>query len=193
MATREYVLEDGTLEFEGDGEWIASDRPERDPQWRGTDSSGHEHHAAQADGGPVTYPTLQEVAGEPYWCSDCRYEHVDTWMECPLCGEKVTPGTRPSSPKWISTGSRYYWNGQPISNERANEIITEQSRIELEARRLTSRPKIGSRVGLAADLGSTKVTVVPTAEDVPQDRVTVMYDGTGRMETLPLEQLLRVR
>ncbi|WP_432130682.1 hypothetical protein [Streptomyces tendae] len=193
MATHELLLEDGTLEFESDGEWVRSDLPEPDPAWRGTDSNGHEHYAAQADGGPVTYPTLLQVAGEPYWCVDCQDEHVDTWFECPLCGEKVMPGTRPASPKWISTGARYYWNGEPISDERANEIIAEQRRIELEARCLTSRPKIGSRVGLAADDGATSVTVVPTAEDTPQDQVTVMHDGTGHMETLPLGDLVRMR
>ncbi|MFG6300509.1 hypothetical protein [Streptomyces rochei] len=193
MATHELLLEGGTLEFENDGEWVTSNLPEPDPQWRGADSNGHEHYAAQADEGPVTYPTLTQVAGEPYWCSDCQDEHVDTWLECPLCGEKVTPGTRSPRPKWISTGSRYYWNGEPISHERANEIIAEQRRAELEARRLTSRPKIGSRVYLVTDDGTTSVTVVPTAEDEPQDRVTVMHDGTGRMETLPLGDLLRAR
>lgn len=193
MATQEFVLEDGTLEFENDGEWVVSDLPERDPKWRGRDSNGHKHYAAQADGGAVTYPTLSRVAGEPYWCADCQDEHVDTWFECPRCGEKVKPGTRSPRPVWVSTGARYYWNGERISDERANEIIAEQRRLELEARRLTSRPKIGSRVGLVADHGATKVTVVPTGVDVPQDQVTVMHDGTGRIETLPLGELLRVR
>ncbi|MFF0588369.1 hypothetical protein ACFYWD_20630 [Streptomyces sp. NPDC003781] len=193
MATHELLLEGGTLEFENDGEWVVSDLPERDPEWRGRDSNGHEHYAAQSGEGPVTYPTLAEVAGEPYWCVDCQDEHVDTWMECRICGEKVTPGTRSPRPKWISTGARYYWNGEPISDERANEIIAEQRRIELEARRLTSRPKIGSRLGLAADDGATSVTVVPTAEEAPQGQVTVMHDGTGHMETLHLGDLLRMR
>lgn len=193
MATHELLLDGGTLEFENDGEWVRSNLPEPDPAWRGTDSKGHEHYAAQADGGSVTYPTLSRVAGEPYWCADCQDEHVDTWFECPRCGEKVKPGARSPRPVWVSTGARYYWNGEPISDERANEIIAEQRRIELEARRLTSRPKIGSRAGLVADHGATKVTVVPTGDDVPQDQVTVMHDGTGRIETLPLGELLRVR
>jgi len=193
MATHELLLEGGTLEFENDGEWVTPTLPEPDPAWRDVDSNGHEHYAAQANEGSVTYPTLVQVAGEPYWCVDCQDEHVDVWWECPLCGERVSPGTRPPRPKWISKGSRYYWNGELISHDRANEIIAEQRRIELEARRLTSRPEIGSRVCLAVDDGATAVTVVPTAESEPQDRVTVMHDGTGRMETLSLDQLLRVR
>jgi hypothetical protein len=48
MATQEFVLQDGTLEFESDGEWVHSNLPEPDPTWRGTDSNGHEHHAASA-------------------------------------------------------------------------------------------------------------------------------------------------
>jgi DNA-directed RNA polymerase subunit RPC12/RpoP len=190
MATHELHLEDGVLSFENDIQWIESDLPESDPNWQGADSNGHEHRAMKSDTGRVAYPTLKQVTGEPYWCPDCGDEHADMWLECPICGEKVTPGTRPSTPKMISTGSRYLWNGEPISVERANEIIERQYRIELEARRLTARPPIGRRVHLAVD-PHTAVTVVATAESEPEDRVTIMHDGTGRMETLPLEQLLR--
>jgi hypothetical protein len=191
MATHELHFEDGVLEFEQDIEWITSDFPEADPNWRGTDSNGHEHHAVE-DSKRVTYPTLTLAAGEPYWCQDCQDEHTDTWWECPICGEKVTPGTRPSTPKPITRSQQYYWDGEPISTERATDIIERQQRAELEARKLTTRPTIGGRVRLAAD-PRTAVTVVPTAESEPGDRVTVMHDGTGRMETLPLGDLLRAR
>jgi hypothetical protein len=189
MATHEFLLEDGVLAFENDVEWIYSDFPEPDPNWRGEDSNGHEHHAASSDRGLVTYPTLKQVAGEPYWCSDCQDEHVDTWLECPICGEQVTPGTRSPSPKPVSLGQRYTWNGEPISQDRANEIIAEARRAANEAARLTERPSIGSRVRL----GDATVTVLPTAGDAPEDHVTVMRDGTGEMETVALDQLRKTR
>jgi hypothetical protein len=194
MATHEILMQGGVLEFEDNGEWISSDLPQPDPNWRAADSNGHEHAATTTGSGRVTYPTLEAVVGEPYWCEDCRDEHQDTWYECRICREKVEPGSRIDlTPKWFSTGAQYYWNGDPISVERANEIIAEQQRVELDARRLTSRPSIGSRVGLVADHGATTVTVVPTAEGEALDYVTVMHDGSGRTETLPLTELLRLR
>ncbi|MFF8299618.1 hypothetical protein ACF07M_30220 [Streptomyces globisporus] len=191
MATHELHFEDGVLEFNQDVEWITSDLPEPDPNWRGTDSNGHEHHAVE-ESDRVVYPTLTLVAGEPYWCQDCQDEHTDTWWECSVCGEKVTPGTRASTPKPVTRGQQYYWDGVPISTERANEIMQRQYRAEIEARRLTARPPIGRRVHLASD-PRTAVTVVPPAEGEPDGAVTVMHDGTGRMETLPLGELLRAR
>ena len=191
MATHELHFEDGVLEFNQDVEWITSDLPEPDPNWKGADSNGHEHHAV-VEAEHVTYPTLKLAAGEPYWCPDCRDEHTDTWWECPACGEKVTPGTRPSTPKPIIRSQQYYWDGEPISSERANEIMQRQQRAEIEARRLTARPQIGRRVHLEAD-PHTAVTVVPTADSEPGNVVTVMHDGTGRMETLPLSDLLGPR
>ncbi|MFI8872523.1 hypothetical protein [Streptomyces sp. NPDC055243] len=184
MATHTVLLEDGELEFENDVEWIYSDLPEPDPNWRGSDSNGHEHHYAE---GPDRYPTLKQVAGEPYWCDSCEDEHVDTWLECPICGEQVTPGTRPSSPKPISMGQRYYWNGEPISHERASEIISVAERARDEAARITERPSIGSRVRFGEDV----VTIVPTAEAEPTSRVTVMRDGSGATETVDLDRLRR--
>jgi len=186
MAVYTVQLPEGELEFENDGEWVYSNLPEPDPSWRGTDSNGHEHWYSE---GANRYPTLKQVAGDPYWCDDCEEEHVDTWMECPICGEQVTPGTRVPGPVWVSRGSRYYLNGEQISNERANEFMAAVQQARDEAARITERPAIGTRVRFE----DGTVTVAPTAQDVPADRVTVMRDGTGDMETVPLQQLRRLR
>lgn len=186
MATHTLTLPDGELEFENEGNWVYSNLPEPDPNWRGADSNGHEHYYAE---GANRYPTLKVVAGEPYWCDDCEEEHTDTWYECPICGEQVTPGTRTPGPVWVSAGSRYFWNGELISNERANEIMAEVQRVRDEAARITERPAIGTRVRLLEDGEVVEVTVVPTDPSVPADHVTVMRDGTGAMEATPLDRL----
>src|ERR1043165_6985769 len=80
MGTHALHFEDGVLEFNQDVEWITSDLPEPDPNWKGADSNGHEHHAV-VEAEHVTYPTLKLAAGEPYWCPDCRDEHTDTWSD----------------------------------------------------------------------------------------------------------------
>lgn len=183
MTTRTLNLPEGELTFEQDGQWVTSDLPQPDPNWRATDSHGHEHHYAD---GSDRYPTLTTVVGEPYWCDDCRDEHQDSWYECRQCGEKITPGTRvDTTPRYIAGPARYYWNGEPISQEKANEIIAELQRQRDEATRLTTRPAIGTQVRLL----DTTVTVMPTSDDVPATHVTVMHPGTGRTETLPLAQL----
>lgn len=185
MATNTFLMEDGELEFEDGGQWITSDFPEPDPNWKGADSNGHEHYYSE---GPHRYPTLKQVAGDPYWCVDCRDEHVDTWFECPICGEQVVPGSRTARPVWVSTGSSYTWNGEPISRERANEIINAAARARDEACKLAERPAIGSRVRFGEDT----VTVVPATEGAAADQVTVMRDGTGVMETVDLERLRKL-
>lgn len=185
MAVHTLQLPEGELEVESAGEWVRSNLPEPDTTWRGTDSNGHEHWYAE---GANHYPTLKQVAGETYWCVECREEHVDTWLECPICGERVIPGTRIPGRVWVSRGARYFWNGEPISSERATEIMTAVQQARDEAARITERPAIGTRVRF--DGGP--VTVVPTGEGVPADEVAVMRDGTGAMETVPLEQLRKL-
>lgn len=186
MATHTLTLPDGELEFESGGEWVRSSLPEPDPNWRGADSNGHEHYYAP---GPDRYPTLKQVAGEPYWCDSCEDEHVDTWLECPICGEQVTPGTRTPEPVWVSKGSRYFWNGEPISTERANEILAVVQQARDEAAKLTEAPPIGSRVLL----DGVAVTVVPTGAEAGAGQVTVMHDGSGAMESVELDRLRKMR
>lgn len=187
MGTSTVQLPDGELEFVNDGEWVTSDLPQPDPKWSAVDSNGHEHRYTE---GSDRYPSLKSVAGELYWCEDCQDEEFDTWYECRLCGEKVEPGTRVDhTPVWVSRGSRYYWNGEPISHERANEIIAAMQQARDDAARMTERPAIGSRVRF----GDNTVTVVPVASGASDDHVTVMQDGTGAMETVALERLRKLR
>jgi hypothetical protein len=186
--TMSIALEEGAvLEFEQDGRWITNDSPQPDPNWRGVDSNGHEHYYAAGDD---RYPTLVLVAGEPYYCPDCNDEHQDTWYECRTCGEKVEPGTRiDPTPKWIAGEMQYTLDGEPISTERANEILTEMRRRADEAAKITTRPSIGTRVRF----GDATVTVAPTPDEASADEVTVMHDGSGTMETVPLHQLRSTR
>lgn len=188
---REFTLGGGdVLEFEREGEWVHSDLPQPDPEWRAADSNGHEHYASKTERGVVTYPTLKNVAGEPYWCADCEDDHQDEWRVCRRCGEEVLPGARiDATPKWMPLRDAYLLNGEPISRERANEIISEVRRAADEAAKVTSPPLIGERVRL----GDATVTVVPTEVSVGDDRVTVMHGGTGAMETVSLEQLRKIR
>ncbi|WP_329215324.1 hypothetical protein OG352_06605 [Streptomyces sp. NBC_01485] len=181
------LADDSVLEVEHDGDWVQSDMPQPDPRWRATDSNGHEHYYAE---GSDRYPTLELVFGEPYWCEDCRDEHQDNWYECRQCREKVRPGTRiDSTPKWIAGPTYYSLNGEPIGKERADEILAEAWRRADEAAKISSRPAIGTRVGL----DDATVTVVPTADSAPGSEVTVMFDGTGAMETVSLTRLRAVR
>lgn len=181
------IDEDNVLEFVNDGEWMHSGFPGPDPNWRGVDSNGHEHYYdADAHG---HYPTLRAMASEPYWCDSCEDEHVDTWLECPICDEKVTPGTRAPGSVWASRGGRYLLSDEPISAERANEILAEMQRLRGEAMKLRERPAIGTRVRL----DGAAVTVMPTVDSEPADRVTVMRHGSGDVETVDLHLLRRVR
>lgn len=112
-----------TLEIETDTIEYSTALPQPDPKWTYTDRAGHGH----AYGGSSNpYPTLARKHGEPYWCADCRDEHVDEWLECPQCGEKITPGT------YIDTSVRrmpgltsYLLDGRPITKEEAEAFLAE--------------------------------------------------------------------
>ncbi|MFJ2007031.1 hypothetical protein [Streptomyces chartreusis] len=122
MNTMSVQLPEGELTFEQDVQMVMSNLPVPDPCWRLTDEQGHEHHYAS---GPDRYPTLTAKQGDVYWCEDCRDEHQDSWYVCRTCGERITPGTRiDTTPRWLGGPALYYLNGKPISQERANELLT---------------------------------------------------------------------
>lgn len=184
MASFTYELDEDTiLKVDRETIEVSTALPQASKAWKATDSQGHEH--AYADG-PDRYPTLETRFGEPYWCDDCRDEHQDSWLVCRICGEAVEPGTFvDTSPQFLPGRVSYTLNGKPITKDRAEEILTRTRREHDDATRITSRPAIGSRVRLDDDT----VTVLPTPEAAAADSVTVMFDGTGRMETVPLERL----
>jgi hypothetical protein len=99
---------------------ITSMLPRPDHLWRHTDRQGHEHYWTD-DG----YPTLRRVDDETYWCGDCDDEHTDSHWECAQCGERVEPGMSGPSGfrEFIPGPTSYTLNGEPISKERAEQII----------------------------------------------------------------------
>lgn len=108
----------GDLQFECEPIEITSNLPEPDKGWRFTDTNGHEHY--WRDG----YVTLVLVDDERYWCEDCGEDHVESHWECPLCGEHIEPRTvvYPYR-RWMPGLRSWTLNGEPISEERAQQII----------------------------------------------------------------------
>ncbi|MFD4740594.1 hypothetical protein ACFWNQ_25000 [Streptomyces virginiae] len=183
---RTFHLGDDVLEIERDMIQVSTGLPQPSKSWKTTDSQGHEH--AYADG-PDRYPTLR-VEGRTFWCPDCHEEHEETRLVCRLCGERVDPGTYiDTSPQYLPGRTSYLLNGEPITKERAEELLAEAKRRQDDSARLTEAPAIGSRVRLGEDV----VTVLPTAEGASAGSVTVMYDVTGRMDTVSLGRLRALR
>lgn len=114
----------GELRVEVEQVEVTSSGPRPDKDWRYTDQKGHEHYWRNG------YPTIVEVVDRTYWCPDCEDEHQDTHLECPICHEHISPGMLgPSMWREFVPGRRSYWlNGEPVSEERANEIIAEMRR-----------------------------------------------------------------
>jgi hypothetical protein len=114
----------GELRVERDMIEVTSNLPRTDKGWRYTDRQGHEHY--WQDG----YPTLRTVLDEPYWCDDCHDEHQDSHLECPLCSEVIQPGMLSPPPfrEFVPGLTSYYLNDEPISEERAREIMGEMRR-----------------------------------------------------------------
>lgn len=86
------------LTVENDGQWVHTDMPGPDPDWRFVDAQGHGHFYKDKDG---AYPTLT-------WVSvPCTMGHGDDcdaegWYECRLCAERIQPGTKAQPPAWVS-------------------------------------------------------------------------------------------
>lgn len=101
---------------------VTSNLPRPDKSWRYTDQQGHEHY--WRDG----WPTLTRVVDETYWCGECNDEHHDTHLECRVCHETIEPGTTGPSGfrEFIPGRTTYLLNGEPISKERAEEIMAQR-------------------------------------------------------------------
>ena len=109
----------GELSFEVEQIDVTSGLPYPDERWTYTDHHGHEHY--RRDGG---YPTLTWIVDETYWCGDCDEEHTEGHWECSICGERIEPGiSGPDAFRKVIRGRRsYYLNGEPITEERFQEI-----------------------------------------------------------------------
>jgi hypothetical protein len=94
-----------------------------DAGWRFTDAAGHEHHCEYE--APDHYPTLVRVTDETYWCDTCGDEHELDHLECRQCGERIRPGTTGPGTKFIQGLITYTLDGEPITEERARELIAE--------------------------------------------------------------------
>lgn len=186
MASFTYELgEEMVLEVEREMIEVSTALPRPSKSWKATDSQGHEHAYVDA---PDIYPTLR-IETRAYWCEDCHEEHEESWRVCRICGETVTPGTYvDTTPQYLPGRTAYTLNGELITKDRAEEILARARRKQDDAARITVRPAIGSRVRLNDDT----VTVLPTPDAAAVDSVTVMFDGTGRMETVPLDRLRSV-
>lgn len=124
----------GTLEIHTAEVEVTSGLPYANPAWTYTDTHGHAHH--YEDG----YPTLTRVVDARYWVPEPwewdeprpnwgEGEGPGEWveedhLECPQCGEHITPGTTIDSYRRFIRGPRSaYLNGEPISGERAEELL----------------------------------------------------------------------
>lgn len=96
-----------------------------DKEWVFTDHNGHEHRYVES--GSDHFPTLEWRESEPYYCEDCNDEHTDSWRVCAQCEEVIKPGwTAPTYMPITTPGPLHYLlDDQPITRDRANEIIAQ--------------------------------------------------------------------
>jgi len=126
MADSTLVTADGTtFRVEQDYEEYLEAWPQRDPEWRATDSNGHEHY--MQDGG---YPTLEWVVTGGYWCEMHNEEHEEGEWRCRQCGEAVSPGMRPPDPwpKQIPGMRRYFINDEPVAEAEFQQAVAKAQR-----------------------------------------------------------------
>lgn len=117
----------GELVIETEQIEVTTNLPRQDQNWRFTDAAGHEHRWVAGSEPDMPYPTLKRVVDSTYWCDGCREEHDEAHLECRLCGEAIEPGMVGPEPfrKFIPGRRSAYLNGQPISGERAEELLAQ--------------------------------------------------------------------
>jgi hypothetical protein len=80
--------------------------------WRFVDSAGHEH----SYGSGFTLPTLKAITYKWYSEDGDEYETVRHY-ECPLCGERVTPGRIYGERQYAAGIARHYIDGRAVDGE----------------------------------------------------------------------------
>lgn len=110
-------------------EWIdVTAMSEPDPAWTYTDRGGHVHRAVKAGSDRVDYPTLDLQSSDPHWCWECQDTHVDHWWECPLCEEKIVPGSRMGQPRKIPGMTTFMIDDEPVSPQAARDFVASWQR-----------------------------------------------------------------
>lgn len=101
---------------------VTTTGPEPVRDWRYVDAAGHGHYYAPG------YPTLTHVVDE--WAADDDGEEypVRTHMECPHCGEHITPETRYSMGRSTVPDVRLAWLERPgeridLAPDEADELL----------------------------------------------------------------------
>lgn len=140
-----------TLEIETDRIEVSKVRPQPDPKWTYTDHAGHPHAYGTDGTAADRYPTLVLWTSEPYWCSDCDDEHTDSWFECPLCGEKITPGTFiDTSPRHVSGRTAYLIDGHPVPEREGQALLADIQAASAERQRAQELTEAQTKASAAA-------------------------------------------
>ena len=130
-----------------------------DENWRFTDAAGHEHYwtgepLLMIDGSH--YPSLIYVVDE--WCyrdhglygdaSDPDGHPAAAHYECRLCGEHVSPGMTGPGTTMIPGMRTAYLDDEPVSGERAEEVMAAYIEAAQEARRDRDAGKVMDGFGI---------------------------------------------
>lgn len=176
MPNMELHYQDRVLEIETERIEVSTGLPQPDPRWSHTDNALHSHRAErETEDSPVRYPTLVRRESKPYWCDHCNDEHTDSWFECPLCGEKITPGTYiDPSPQYIKGPTTYLIDGRPVPKAEGEALLAE-IRAASEERRQAQRRKTAQQKAQAAERAMR-------AEGLNEDQVRRVVDRLVRDE-----------
>jgi hypothetical protein len=165
MPTVTMMLPEGELRCEADYTTVTFEDSYYD-DWKYTDRHGHQHrYAERATPGevwrkgkrrrdrPTHFPTLREIIDSRHKCYGWEglYAHEPHWVEeghyeCRQCGERIEPAHGPVS-KPVLTSEAAYLNGELISRERRDELITAEMNRQDEQRRSADAAKVISGLG----------------------------------------------